>query len=541
MTSDEGRRPVDAAQRGLTRREFLGAAAMGGLITASGGLLASCSSSAAPSPSTARQKGGSTGAPKHGGNLRLAIVGGSTSDTLDAAQTVDQVDNMRLMALYNGLVQFLPDGSIANVLAEEISSDKKGIHWTIRLRKNVTFHNGKPLTAEDVVYTFKRILNPKGPGTGATQLKPVDMSSIKIIDSLTMRFSMLSPYSTFVAQIADLYYFGIVPVGYDPKHPVGTGPFKFQSFTPGQQSVFTRNENYFVPGRPYLDELTIVDSFQDPQSAQNALTSGTVDAFTQAPLALAKELGSTSSIQQIISEPDQWIPFTMRVDKTPFRDVRVRQAFRYIINRPTIVKIAFDGLAVVGNDVFCPQDPDYDHSLHREQDIPRAKHLLKAAGYSDLSIQLVTSEALASGVVSCAQIFKQDAQGAGVNVQITTDTGTAYFAQYLHWVFSQSFWGNPPYVATISQCLLPTSPFNETHFDNPRYNKLYAEINATTDKSLVRELTREMQLIEFNDGGYIIPAYNRQLDLMSPSVHGVQRSTTGIPMGNADWENMWMD
>jgi peptide/nickel transport system substrate-binding protein len=524
--------------RRLTRRQFLGAAAMGGAITATGGLLAGCSSSKTPasSPTTA-----STGAPKHGGDLRMAIVGGSTSDTLDAHATVSQVDNMRLMALYNGLLQFLPDGGIAHVLAEEISSNKNGSVWTIRLRPSVTFHNGKPLTAEDVVYTFKRIMDPKNPKTGAFALRPVDPNAMKIVDPRTIQLTMLTPYSTFVAQIADLYYFGIVPVGYNPKAPVGTGPFKYKSFTPGQQSVFTRNDNYFRSGLPYLDELTIIDSFQDPTSAQNAFTSGVVNAYTQAPLTLARALAGNSSVQQLISTPDQWVPFTMRVDQAPFADVRVRQAFKYIVDRPSIVDSSFDGQAIVGNDVFCPHDPNFDHSLHREQDISLAKHLLKSAGYPDLSIQLVTSDAIAPGAVENAQVFAQNAAAAGVHVHIANYASTQYFSQYLHWKFSQSFWGNPPYIATISQCLLPTSPFNETHNDNPQYNKLYAEVNATTDPNLQKQLSREMQLIDFNEGGYIIPAYNRQLDLLSPRVHGLTPTTTAIPMGNADWEHVWLD
>ncbi len=246
-------------------------------------------------------------------------------------------------------------------------------------------------------------------------------------------------------------------------------------------------------------------------------------------------------MKQLISTADQWVPFTMRVDQAPFPDVRVRQAFRYIIDRPSVVNAAFDGLAVVGNDVFCPQDPDFDHSLHREQDIPLAQHLLKSAGYPDLSIQLVTSDGIAEGAVESAQVFAQDATAAGVHVQIENDTSTQYFSQYLHWTFSQSFWGNPPYIATISQALLPGAPYWETHFDNPRYIKLYAEVNATTDVNLQKQLIREMQLIDFNEGGYIIPAFNRQLDLLSPKVHGLTPTATGIPMGNADWEHVWMD
>lgn len=529
--------PEFSDRRALSRRNFLGAVAVGGILTATGGLIAGCSDSSANTTTL----GGAGGRPKHGGNLKVAIVGGSPSDTLDAHMTSTQVDNMRLMALYNGLVQFRPDGSIENALAEEMSVSKDGRTWIVRLRNDITFHNGKPLTVEDVIYTFRRIMDPANPKVGATQLKPVDPNGIKALDARTLQLEMLTPYATFAQQIADLYYFGIVPVGYDPRNPVGTGPFKYQSFTPGQQSTFVRNPSYFRSGLPYLDTLTIIDSFSDETAAQNALLGGTVNAYTQAPLSSARAMTGNPSIKQLISKPDQWVPFTMRVDEAPFRDVRVRQAFRYIVDRPQVVAEVFDGLAVVGNDVFCPQDPDSDHSLQRHQDIPLAKHLLKSAGYEKLTVQLVTSDGVASGAVASAQVFAQQAQAAGVRVQISNVQAGEFFGpNYLKWTFAQDFWGNPPYVATVAQGELPGAPFNETHFDNPQFNKLYAEVNATTDAALQKELVRQMQLIDFNEGGYIIPAFNRQLDLLAPSVYGLTPSATGIPMGNADWEDVWV-
>ncbi len=179
---------------------------------------------------------------------------------------------------------------------------------------------------------------------------------------------MLKPYTTFISQIADQYNFGMVPVGYNPKKPVGTGPFKVKSFTPGVQSVFVRNDKYFVSGRPYLNELSIFD-YSDEASAENALLAGEIDAYAQAPLPLSRELASNSSIKQVISHPGQWVPFTMRVDQAPFNDVRVRQAFRLLCDRPQFVATAFDGLAAIGNDVFCPNDPDSDRSLVRHQDL----------------------------------------------------------------------------------------------------------------------------------------------------------------------------
>jgi peptide/nickel transport system substrate-binding protein len=530
---------VDATgRRPLTRREFGARAASAGSLFAFGSLLAACGSSSSPGSSTSVSSGGGT--PRRGGNLRVAMLGGSPTDTLDANGEANQVDNFRVMALYNGLVQFAPDGSIANVLAEEITPSKDARTWTVRLRPGVTFHNGKSLTAEDVIFTFRRIMNPKAPKVGASSLLPVDPHGMRARDKHTIEIKMLKPYSSFIQQIADLYNFGIVPVGYDPRRPVGTGPFKYVSFTPGQQSVFHRNENYFRSGRPYLDQLTIIDSYGSDAAAQNALQGGEVDAYAQAPLTLAKQFAGNSSIKQLISHPAQWVPFTMRVDQAPFNDVRVRQAFRLLVDRKQVAAVAYDGLAVPGNDVFCPNDPDSDKGLVRNQDLEQAKSLLKQAGHEHLTVQLQTAD-IAAGAVSSAQVFAQQAQAAGVTVNIANlPTSTFFGPNYLKWTFAMDFWGNPPYLATIAQAEIPGAPFNETHVNNPRFNALYAEANATVDPARQRELIHEMQMIDFNEGGYIIPTFNRQLDLLSTRVNGLVPSATGLSMGNADWENVWL-
>ena len=113
-----------------------------------------------------------------------------------------------------------------------------------------------------------------------------------MVDDLTLELPMNTPYATFVDQICNNYYFGIVPEGYDPAKPIGTGPFKFESFTPGEQSVFVRNPDYFKTDLPYLDELTIIDSFGDATAALNALKSGTVDVFENAPPELSNQVAS---------------------------------------------------------------------------------------------------------------------------------------------------------------------------------------------------------------------------------------------------------
>ncbi len=240
-----------------------------------------------------------------------------------------------------------------------MAPNSNATEWTIRLIPTVTFHNGKEVTATDVEYTFNRIRNPKKPLDGASSLALVER--FQIMDNHTLRVFMSAPYATFPEYLSASQEFRIVPVGYDPTRPVGTGPFKYESFTPGVRSVFTRNDNYFRQFAPYVDEVTIVD-FADSASAMNAVTSDQIDLFAGAPSALLST-ARNENLDTLVETLGFWTPFTMRVDQAPFDDVRVRQAFRLIVDRPALIEAAIGGLGVVGNDVFAPNDPDYDTSL----------------------------------------------------------------------------------------------------------------------------------------------------------------------------------
>jgi peptide/nickel transport system substrate-binding protein len=528
--------PLTVPGLDTSRRDVLRGALAGGAIMASGGLAAACGGSA-PKPSTKPSSHGTR--PRQGGNLRVGILGGSTSDTLDAHKEVVQPDAIRIMALYNSLVRLDAKAQVVNDLAEELTPNKDASTWTIRLKQGVTFHNGKDLTADDVIFTFRRIANPKAPLDGATGLAPLDLASLKALDPLTVRVPMKTPYASFPEQMSAAYNFGIVPIGYDPAHPVGTGPFKYHSFVPGRQSVFVRNPHYFKTGLPYLDQLTIIDYSSDT-AAFNALQGGQLDVYSQATLTLVNQIKGSNTLKALVSLPGQWTPFTMRVDTPPFNDVRVRQAFRLLVDRPQLISLALDGFGSVGNDLFSQWDPCYASNLHRQQDIGQAKSLLKKAGHENLAVQLVTAD-FATGVVQGAQVFAQQAKAAGVTVTVKqVPVGTFYGPNYLRWPFAQDFWAVSPYLSQVAQGSLSNSPFNETHWNDPVYVALYNRANATTDAASRCNIIRQMQMIDFEKGGYIIASYNKQVDLMSTRVNGFVPGGTGVPLGNAGWESAWI-
>lgn len=503
-----------------TRRTFLQGAAAGTLLTASG------------LPLRAR-----AAEPKRGGELRVALVGGSSADRLDAHTAVTNPDLCRVTMLYDALVHVDHDANVSLGLAESVEPSKDAMQWTVRLKPGLKFHDGRPVRAEDVKYTYQRIANPEKPLAGASPLKQVDVDNIEILDDRTVRFPMKSAYAAFPDCTSAGVYFGIVPVDYDPAKPIGTGPFKFDSFTPGRESLFTRFDEYRGEG-PNLDSVRILN-FESDIAAFNALQGGQVDVFAGAPLSLAAQATPDRGLKTLVGKPGMWTPFTMRVDQAPFDNLDVRTAFRLLIDRQQMIDISLSGYGQVGNDVFGLYDP-CRAPLVRERDVDQAKSLLKKAGHENLTVDLMTAD-IAAGTVAAAQVFARQAQDAGVTVNVKQiPVGEFYGEQYLQWTFAQDFWMYAPYLSQVARALLPDGVYNETHFNDEEFNRLYVEAQATVDPALHCEIIGKMQEIDFTRGGFIIPSFNQVIDLMSDKVEGFVPGAAGYPLGNYGFQRAWM-
>jgi peptide/nickel transport system substrate-binding protein len=336
------------------------------------------------------------------------------------------------------------------------------------------------------------------------------------------------------------YFQGVVPAGYQPtavgKGPlqfIGTGPYKVKNFTPGRESVHVKNENYWRSGQPYFDQVRIIN-FPSDAAKVNALLSGQIEAMADVPFAQIPVVKGRRNLRIYTGLTGAWTPLCMRVDVAPFNDVRVRRAFRLLINRPQVVRQGLSGYGRVGNDIYSPFDPLYagDEFPQREYDPEQAKSLLKAAGAEGLEVELVTSPA-DTGMVEGATIFAQNAKAGGVNVTVrNVDGGTIYGDQYLKWPFSADYWGTRNYLLQAAAGVLKTAPFNETHWDAyPNYGKfesLYRQALATVNTKKRGEIIREMQRMEYNDGGLIIWGFKNLTDGYAAKVAGykVERGAT---------------
>lgn len=507
-------------------------------VTATGLLLATDLLSGCSSDSASPQSGQSAGPAKAGGTFTVGATGGVPSNTLDpnsGAKGDPQV--ARCTLLYNALVVLDVNAKIRFDLAESITPNSDATEWTIKLRSGITFHDGKPLTADDVIFTLKRITDPALPLNAARSLGPIDIAKISKVDTLTIKVPYKSPYATLIEQMATYYYFlFIAPTGFDVKKPVGTGPYMYQNFTPARESTFIKNPNYWKSGLPHFDKVVVRD-FADDTASANALASEQVNAIAAISSTAKLSVASNPNIKILTSKSGSMVPFTMRVDQAPFNDKRVRQAMRLIVDRPQLISNALGGEATLGSDVFSPFDSCFDQSLQRQQDIPQAKSLLKAAGQEALQITLTTTQIHQFSAM--AQVFAQNAQQAGVSIKIDNlDNATYYGPQYHNWLFASQYWLYNPYLAQVAQSTLPGVPGSSTHFDNPEYNALYQKANATTDTNERCGIAQQMMKIDFDEGGMIIPAFLDVNDAYQSSVLGLEPSKIGLSLANFGFESM---
>ena len=533
----------------LTRDELLRRAAAGGALVAASGAL-----------SDAALAAGRAAKPKKGGTFRIGVSGGSTKDSIDGQNIVTRPDQARIVTGWETLVNFSPQFKLVFTgLAEEISAKSADV-WTIRVHSGIEFHNGKTLGGEDVIYSLQRLVNPKLGLFGGAALKSLDPNRMKKLDKRTVRLFLKQKDVTILDALGQ-YIAGIVPVGYSPDavgkaNPnVGTGPYKVQSFTPGQQSTHVRNPNYWRSGQPYFDKVVIIDFPDDTARVNallgnnawqfysfhtggvNALLGGQVDAITDVPPAQVAVVNNHSATHVLESPSAAWTPICMRTDAAPFDDVRVRQAMRLIANRPQMVQQALAGHGHIGNDLYGIFDEAFAKDLpQRHQDIAKAKSLLKAAGHENLTVDLQSTNG-ALGMNEGAQVFAQQAKAAGVTVNAKIlDSGAFYGDQYLKWPFSTDFWGSRNYLSQVAAGSLPTSPYNETHWPDTKDGKflsLYKQALQTVDRKKRAAIEHEMQTMEYDNGGYLIWGFSTLLDGYATKVKGLKQGDKGVLPLNA--------
>jgi peptide/nickel transport system substrate-binding protein len=511
-----------------------GAAALG--IGMSPLLAAACgggsSSSSPASPAS--------GAPTRGGQLKLGFVSGGTAETVDPFIGVTPIDEGRIQNLYDPLVIVNPDLSTSPGLALEWNPNTDATVYEVKLRDGVVFHNGKSFGADDVIHSIQQMAKPANFGSYPF-VSGIDVANMKAINKHLVRIPLKTPDGDLAANFT-YYNTWIVPAGLtDFKHPIGTGPFAFESFTPGQQSIFKRNPNYWVEGKPYVDSLKIT-SITDPTARLNALVGGQIDGMAQLPFQEAKAHQASGDINVLVAPSPQAMMFYMDTQKAPFSDNRVRQAMRLIADRPALIESAISGFGTVGNDTVGKGLPYYDDSLpQRVQDIDKAKSLLKQAGQENLTVEFQTSE-IFPGFVESATLFAQQAKAAGVTVKLKQEPANSYYNPsllYLKMAFAETQWPMLSLKYFYLQALSPNAPYNETHFKSAAFSDALAKAIAELDKSKAQDYWNQVQQIQYDSGGYLQWVNADWVDAVSKNVQGLKPHAAGA-LGNYLFMNAWL-
>jgi peptide/nickel transport system substrate-binding protein len=431
------------------------------------------------------------------------------------------------------------------VLATSWTPNATADVWTFKIRQGVKFHNGAPLTAADVVYTYKLQTDPKGKSNALSAFGGVlTPAGVTQVDDQTVQFKLAAPNGNFpYLTSSDNYNMIIIPNNYDPAQWqstfVGTGPFKLGSYTPKVGATFTRNESYW--GTKALPSQTQFTFYDTPAAGVLALTGGTIDVIGQFAVSGGEALlnGSYNVIKLKTSAHRE---LSMRCDQAPFTDPRVRQAIALTLNRPQIITALWKGFADLGNDSpFAPVFPSTDTSVpQRTQNIAMAKSLLSAAGHpSGFSTKLVTENFLE--IPQYAQIVVQAAAAIGVKINLTVESSTQYYGQA---TFGNSDWLD----ATMSlvdyghrsvpnvfltaplettNAKAGTGPWNAAHFASSSYDKLVTQYIAATDVGTQKGIAGQIEQLLLTQTPIIFGYFYNYLTATAMGVTGVYPTAIG--------------
>lgn len=514
----------------LARRSFI----IAGSATALA-LTAGCGSGGSTEPDA---KNAAAGTPKQGGRLRAAFAGGGANETLDPHAANLFVDAARAKALFDKLADFGADLAPVARLAEKWEPNEALDTWRITLRK-AAFHDGKQVTAEDVLYSYRRIADPKGTFRAKASLEPIDLAASRAVDATTVEFKLKRPYAEFPNVLAA---FGAYIVPKDAAtfdKPIGSGPFSFVSFKPGSSLVVKRNDAYWE-GAPHLDELEFVIATEE-SARVSALLGGQVEYAHELNPATARTHEGKGKIEVVRLPGSAMQGFVMKTDRAPFDDKRVRQAFFLIADRKELVDGALSGAGEIGNDLFGKGCQYYASSLpQRTQDLEKARALLKEAGAEGLKLTLDTAPA-ATGFVEAAGIFKEQAAEAGVTVEVKVGNKDTYWKDILNsGTFASYRSGAMPIESHISQRLLTGSTTNATKWQQKDFDDLYQQAQSTRDAAQRAALYERMQRRLYDEGGFLIWGFADWIVATAPKVRGVSKEAPANTLDWARFDKIWL-
>ncbi len=461
-----------------------------------------------------------------GTTLRIAAgEADGPKGTMDPAHSTADPDAARISLAYERLVVLDDTFTPRPQLAKSWESNAAADVWTFHLHGGVKFHDGQPFTAKDVIYSYRRLLDPATASPAATALSAIDPAGIEPAGDLAVRFKLKSVVVEFPALIANRFTY-ILREGQSEDRirtqGIGTGPFKVQHFVPGEEpSVFVRNEHYWRPGLPKVEAVEL-RSIPDPAARIAAIASGQVDLVWDLPRIGLDRLEKDPAVKVVSVRSPFVLTVSMWTDTPPFDDVRVRQALKYVVDREKVKRLVVGGRGQVGDDN--PVAPWVRYALAeppRKRDIAKAKSLLAAAGHPDgLDLELFASN-VTPGFIELATVYQAMAAEAGIRIKITRTPESEYWDNiWLKKPFILSSWSGRDADDALSVAYLSDSKWNETHWRRPEFDRLIAEARRTVDPGKRGDLYKAAQKLLRDDGGAVIPVFPDAIGATRANVTG---------------------
>ena len=480
-------------------------------------------------------------AQQRGGVLKFATP--SVKPGLDPARTRTGDAYMLTAMIFSNLTRISHELKAEPQLAHKWQANSDSTEWTFHLRKDAKFSNGRTVVASDVKFSIDRILDPKTASKGRKSLGPI--KEIVAKDDHTVLFKLKGPYADLALQLGNTFARIIAKENLSDisNKPIGSGPFILKEYVPGNKAILVRNPNYFEKGLPYLDEVHQI-YIKEYAAQVSALSTGEIDIMYFAPSEIIGQLKKDPNVEVKIVSAPSFQPLIMWVNETPFKDVRVRQALRFAVDRKAMMEAATGGLGVLGNDTpVSPSNPYYNKALpQRRQDAAKAKKLLAEAGYPNgIDITLYTSTQR-PGLEPAAVVAQQVVASSGFRVKIESVEIARLYKDIIPkakpMATSHNNWFGRP---TIDESLTPfyftKSNWNYTGYSNPEVDKLLDQAKSLTDFAARKKLYDKVQEILYHEGPDVVPYFKNYVSAIRKEVKNYKL----IPVQYVDLRETWVE
>lgn len=464
------------------------------------------------------------------GTLRVAL--GTTLTQLDPALTTIGDEYVYVHLMFNGLSKINPDMTVSPDLAESWAASDDLKTWTFKLRSGVKFHHGKTLDAEDVVATIRRILDPKTGSRARSNLGMVE--SVEAVDPLTVRFRLGIAYAGFADIFADRQMRIVAKDRIDDlsKAPVGTGPFMFKSWSPGDRLELVKNPDYYEKGAPKLDGVTLRII---PESAARlaALESGAIDILWSMPYESVDKVAKNPNLRADSVPTPTWDGVILNNAIPPFNDPRVRKALALTIDKAAIVELALFGQGSPTFSPIPPSHPYFNKSLKfNPPDIAQARKLLAEAGFPnglDVPMQVPQER---EQRVRVGVAVRDMAKAAGIRIEVQRVPFASYTANVAGkaQMYVDGYFARPTIDTAVYPFYHSEGSWNKQLwlYKDPRVDEALDAARKTNDQKARAEIFGKFQeYVEDTVPGIV--AYS------AAHVNGVSRKVEGFKSTPMQW------